>query len=81
MPQRRRPLGQDRHHCTDRRRQAAHRAAPRLGLDVAGFLMMAHYEPSGGSGRAGKLMESYGAHCVYVTDSAGALLVTDAQTV
>jgi 4-hydroxy-2-oxovalerate/4-hydroxy-2-oxohexanoate aldolase len=68
-------------HCTEADVSEQHITAAReRGLDTVGFLMMAHMlEPEQLVAQA-KLMESYGAHCVYITDSAGYLLPADVTT-
>lgn len=67
-------------HCTEADTSPQHIAfARKLGMDTTGFLMMAHLNDADGIARQGKLMESYGAQTVYVTDSAGYMLPDDVK--
>ncbi|MBK7647062.1 MAG: 4-hydroxy-2-oxovalerate aldolase [Betaproteobacteria bacterium] len=67
-------------HCTEADTSPQHIAfARKLGMDTTGFLMMAHLNTPEGLAQQGKLMESYGAQTVYITDSAGYMLPADVK--
>lgn len=62
-------------HCTEADTAEQHITLGRaLNMDTVGFLMMSHMNSPQGLVQQAKLMESYGANCIYITDSAGHLL-------
>ncbi|UJB66191.1 4-hydroxy-2-oxovalerate aldolase [Acidovorax sp. YS12] len=62
-------------HCTEADVSEQHiTMARKLDMDTVGFLMMAHMNSADGLVKQARLMEGYGANCIYVTDSAGYLL-------
>ncbi|MBQ0797613.1 MULTISPECIES: 4-hydroxy-2-oxovalerate aldolase [Zhongshania] len=62
-------------HCTEADVSEQHIGmAAQMGLDTVGFLMMTHMIEAEQIVEQAKLMESYGANCIYCTDSAGYLL-------
>ena len=66
-------------HCTEADVSEQHltMASKIDGLDTVGFLMMAHMATPEQLVEQLKLMEGYGANCVYITDSAGYMLPDD----
>ena len=66
-------------HCTEADVSEQHLTMARSidNLDTVGFLMMAHMIEAEELVAQLKLMENFGAHCVYITDSAGYMLPDD----
>ena len=62
-------------HCTEADVSEQHIGmAAKMGMDTVGFLMMAHMVSPEKVLEQAKLMQGYGANCIYCTDSAGYML-------
>ncbi|MFE1783867.1 4-hydroxy-2-oxovalerate aldolase, partial [Streptomyces sp. NPDC059506] len=65
-------------HCTEADISVQHFGLARdLGLETVGFLMMSHSQPPEVLARQARIMADAGCQCVYVVDSAGALILEE----
>ena len=68
-------------HCTEADVSEQHiKMARKLDMDTVGFLMMAHMASAEKLVEQARLMEGFGANCIYVTDSAGYMLPDDVKS-
>ncbi|MEV4421505.1 4-hydroxy-2-oxovalerate aldolase [Patulibacter sp. NPDC049589] len=68
-------------HCTEADISEQHfAAAGELGLEAIGFLMMAHMIEPAALAEQASLMAGFGARCVYIVDSAGAMVPSDVRS-
>jgi 4-hydroxy 2-oxovalerate aldolase len=66
-------------HCTEADVSRQHFGAARsLGLETVGFLMLSHMAPPDALAEQARIMVDAGCQCVYIVDSAGALILDDA---
>ncbi|NMY13258.1 4-hydroxy-2-oxovalerate aldolase [Pseudomonas veronii 1YdBTEX2] len=67
-------------HCSEADVSQQHiQYARKIGMDTVGFLMMAHMASPEQLLEQARRMESYGANCIYCTDSAGYMLPEDVK--
>jgi len=67
-------------HCTEADVSEQHFGLSRhIGLETVGFLMMAHSQPPEVLAKQARIMVDAGCQCVYVVDSAGAMVLEDAS--
>ena len=67
-------------HCTEADVSEQHFGLARdIGLETVGFLMMAHSQPPEVLAKQARIMADAGCQCVYVVDSAGAMVMEEAS--
>ncbi|NKQ52634.1 4-hydroxy-2-oxovalerate aldolase [Amycolatopsis sp. K13G38] len=67
-------------HCTEADVSIQHfTEARKLGLETVGFLMLSHMSTPEALAKQGRIMVDAGCQCVYIVDSAGALILEDAS--